>query len=120
MPTFGTGGGGGGHIVGSFLQAYLDLAQECAESEEVDVVIACQNKASYHGLQILGCGATGGRWWPALDGDEQRHAKQLAQKVRSGQLTPFIGSGVSVTSGLPDWLGLLEALREQQNELGDV
>lgn len=120
MPTFGTGGGGGGHIVGSFLQAYLDLAQECAESEGVDVVIACQNKASYHGLQILRCGTTGGRWWPTLDDDKQRHAKHLARKARSGQLTPFIGSGVSVTSGLPDWLGLLEALRKQQTELRDV
>ncbi len=120
MPTFGTSGGGGRHIVGAFLAAYLELAQECATAEGVDVVIVCQNKTSYHGLQILRCAAAADRWWPALDDDKQRRAKDLARKARAGQLTPFMGSGVSVTSGLPSWAGLLEALRQQQTDLSDV
>jgi len=119
MPTFGTEGGGGGHIVGSFLQAYLDLAEECATKEGVDVVIACKNSASYHGLQILRCGASTDPW-PALTDDKREKAKELARMARSGQLTPFMGSGISVTSGLPDWRTLLENLRADQHELTDI
>lgn len=118
-PTFGTGGGGGGHIVGSFLQAYLDLAQECATQEGVDVVIACRNSASYHGLQILRCGSPVDRW-SALSDEKREKATDLARMARSGQLTPFMGSGISVTSGLPDWRTLLENLRAKQGELADI
>lgn len=118
MPTFGSAGGGGGRIIGSALEVYLELARECVEVHGVDVVIGCLDVATFHGLQILRC-AHGQNCWPTLSEQKAHHAKRLASAARAGELTPFMGSGVSVTSGLPDWKGLLAGLREEA-QLADI
>ena len=118
MPTFGSAGGGGSKIIGSALAVYLELAQECADTYDVDVIVGGREAATFHGLQILRC-AEGQNCWPVLSAEKRDHARRLATAARAGQLTPFMGSGVSVTSGLPDWKGLLADLRTEA-KLDDV
>lgn len=118
MPTFGSAGGGGGRLIGSALAVYLELAQECVDTYDVDVIIGCLDAATFHGLQILRC-AEGRNCWPVLSTEKRDHARRLATAARAGELTPFMGSGISVTSGLPDWKGLLADLRSEA-KLDDV
>lgn len=41
------------------------------------------------------------------------HSKRLAQHARDGDLVLFLGAGVSMGCGLPNWDGLLNALATQ-------
>jgi hypothetical protein len=57
-------------------------------------------------------------WWPALDDGHRENAQRLAEAARSGELTLFLGAGVSANAGLPTWGELLGRLADRLNKAG--
>ena len=50
--------------------------------------------------------------WPELTAELRDHADRLGKLAASGELSLFLGAGVSRPVGLPDWWGLLDGLAE--------
>jgi hypothetical protein len=53
--------------------------------------------------------------WPQLSGELHRHADRLGKLAASGELSLFLGAGVSRPVGLPDWWQLLDVLARKAN-----
>lgn len=55
--------------------------------------------------------------WRDLSDELRRHADRLGELAAHGELSLFLGAGVSKPIGLPDWWEFLKALAEDANEL---
>lgn len=53
--------------------------------------------------------------WRDLSDELRRHADRLGELAAHGELSLFLGAGVSKPVGLPDWWELLQALAEDAN-----
>ncbi len=110
LPMLGTGGGGAGQRRAGVMQALLGTAEAVADDIEVDFVLVVRDAQSYSAAQRIRSERTPAPWDRHLDNDMIADAERLARSARAGSLVAFIGSGLSATSGLPDWRQLLEDL----------
>ncbi|MDQ0692160.1 SIR2 family protein [Arthrobacter sp. W4I7] len=111
LPFFGTAGGGAGSHLGAALRAILDASTELAARFGVDLVLVLRDRSAFSLAQKLRREAADGPSWPSLDGRLQEKAKSLGQIAGAGHLVPFLGAGVSVSAGAPNWSQLLGTLR---------
>ncbi|BDZ47122.1 SIR2 family NAD-dependent protein deacylase [Naasia aerilata] len=117
LPFFGSRGGGGRLTQGSLLTTLLDEVTETGERLGVDVVLVLRDEPAYALAQQLR--RARGDSWGALAPGLLNEAERLAAEARAGRLVPFMGAGVSVTAGAPNWAGLIERLADAV-ELSDA
>lgn len=109
MPLFGTGGGGASRWRGEFLQRLLREARLAGAEAGVDVALVLTSEKDFALAQELRKRDRQG-FWSSLEASLQDEAADLARDARAGKLVPFMGAGVSMSSGAPDWQSLLEGL----------
>ncbi len=118
LPTLGTGGGGFGEITGTVVDEQLATCQELVARLDLDVVVVAATAADYTAFQSvrLARGLD-----PDIAEDVAAAARELAGRVRRGELALFIGAGVSMAAGLPSWESLISTIAERHGvELDDV
>lgn len=116
MPFFGSRGGGGKLTQGSLLATLLDEASTAGARLGVDVVLVFADEPAYALAQQLRRGRPDA--WASLGPAQLEEAGRLAAEARADRLVPFMGAGVSVTAGAPNWPGLIERLADAVG-LGD-
>ncbi|MCU1569743.1 MAG: hypothetical protein JWR33_484 [Naasia sp.] len=110
LPFFGSRGGGGRLTQGSLLTTLLDEAAIAGTRLGVDVALVLSDEPAYALAQQLR--RVRGDAWRELSADLLGEAERLAIEARANRLVPFMGAGVSVTGGAPDWPGLIEGLAD--------
>ncbi|WP_152642566.1 SIR2 family protein [Pseudarthrobacter chlorophenolicus] len=111
IPFFGTAGGGAGRNLGEMLTQLLQAAVSASLAYEVDVAIVLRDKAAFALAQKLRREKKD-IYWSSLSSDQLELAESLAAKARKGTLVPFLGAGVSVSAGAPDWKKLIGKLSD--------
>lgn len=106
VPFFGTGLGAGNIYRGDILRVLLSEAHEAARALLVDVVFVFQDQAAYALAQQQRKEFTV-QSWENLSPRLQDLVHALANRAAQGHVVPFMGAGVSVSAGAPDWQGLL-------------
>ena len=105
LPVIGTGGGGAKGMTGEVVEKLFDVLNE--STRKVDCVLVAADEATYAHAQTVRT---------FINSQIKRSStqpKDLAELGASGQLSLFFGAGTSIPSGLPDWEGLLNAMRLQ-------
>lgn len=109
-PFFGTGHGGGNIYRGEILRVLLKEAYRHTSEAGVDVVFVFQDSAAFALAQQQR--RERGDAWSVLAPSLLTKARELASIARDGRLVPFMGAGVSVSAGAPNWGELLDRLAE--------
>ena len=115
MPVVGTGRGGARGSSGRMIARLLQLLNSFVEDSAgaVDVVLVVKSTPMFSAAQAhrrqmqLGGSA---RWEALLGPRLSAAASELASRAVADELSLFIGAGVSVGAGLPQWQQLLEAM----------
>jgi len=115
MPVVGTGRGGARSASGEVVQRLLALLHSFAWSHDVDVCLVVKSGAMFSAAQAhrRQLRALDARWERTLGPRLCGEATRLAALAANGQLGLFLGAGVSVGAGLPDWRTLLAVLAQQ-------
>lgn len=108
VPFFGTGRGGGNIYRGEILRVLLKEAYRHTGEAGVDVVFVFQDAAAFALAQQQRRERSDA--WSALAPSLLTKAKDLAKVARDGRLVPFMGAGVSISAGAPNWSQLLQRL----------
>jgi hypothetical protein len=108
LPVFGTDGGGFDKVRGKATASLLRHCETAVEDGSFDIAIVCLNRSDFAFLQHERKGPGG------LDllAGEQRCAETLGQAARSGGLSLFLGAGVSMAAGLPDYPTLVARMAQ--------
>ncbi len=109
VPMVGTGRAGSRRRAGEVANVLLPHLQDLAASHGVDIALVCYDADAYAAAQAARRAAEGTRW-RGLHPTHIETASALAARARAGRLVLFLGAGVSMGAGLPDWKGLLAAL----------
>lgn len=112
LPLVGTGFGGLQHRRGELIKALLPALAEVAEEADTDVALVLFDSRDHAAVQSQ-------RPEEHWDGFETAHleiADDLGRRAAHKELSLFLGSGVSVPLGLPDWRGLLSEVSGRQLE----
>ncbi|MFV8170900.1 SIR2 family protein [Mycolicibacterium peregrinum] len=108
VPVPGTGAGGlsgrRGEVIDKLLEQYRDTEQSC------DVALILFDQLDFAATQNR---RDPDRDWSELSADLISQADRLGELGRHGQLSLFLGAGVSGPAGLPDWTSLLEQLADE-------
>ena len=109
MPVIGTGKGGARAKSGEMIRELLLLLDHHARMLGVDVALVAKNDrmfsaAQAHRLQLSI------NWEAKLGPRLNAAASQLARLAASERLALFLGAGVSVGAGLPEWSELVQKL----------
>ncbi|WCI09657.1 SIR2 family protein [Arthrobacter sp. OVS8] len=110
VPFFGTGRGGGNIYRGAILRVLLEEAYRHTDRTGVDVVFLFQDPAAFALAQQQRREREDA--WEALGPALLTQAKELAEIAHDGRLVPFMGAGVSVSAGAPNWSQLLHRLAD--------
>ncbi|MFT4469390.1 SIR2 family protein [Arthrobacter sulfonylureivorans] len=94
------------------MRAILDAILQELPLLACDVVLVLQDEAAFALAQEVRR-ANEVCYWSALPPGHLDQAKRLAHMARKGRLVPFMGSGVSISSGAPSWDGLLDELAQR-------
>lgn len=108
LPVFGIGEGGFGGKRGEVLGELFGFLADYVRTVEFDVAFVCRRRSDYAALQnqpqrLVAADAS-------LSADHLVEAERLGAMVRERNLVLFLGAGVSMPAGLPDWPTLLQQL----------
>ena len=109
LPLVGTGEGGFRHKRGLLIRTLLPVLSRVARDSDVDVALVLKADRDHVATQGQRCAED----WEALDPEQLAVADDLGARAARRELSLFLGSGVSVPLGLPDWKTLLEDLGGQ-------
>jgi hypothetical protein len=108
VPLFGVGGGGGGPVRGEIFRELYDACREAANVYRVDIAIVLRSARDYDLAQAIR--RSDSQAWPGLTTDKLKIAARLGSEAHDARLVPFMGAGISVSAGAPNWAGLIESL----------
>nr|WP_090341737.1 SIR2 family protein [Mycolicibacterium malmesburyense]CRL71793.1 hypothetical protein CPGR_02086 [Mycolicibacterium malmesburyense] len=103
LPLVGTGAGGFREMRGILIRALLPALRSAAHDADVDVALVLRDDRDHAAIQ----GQRSTEDWPAFSGEELAIADELGARAARRELSLFLGSGVSVPLGLPNWRQLL-------------
>jgi len=112
LPLVGTGFGGLEHRRGELIKALLPALDKVAHQTDTDVALVLFNDRDHAAVQSQRSHS----YWEGFDTEQLKLADDLGRKAAHKELSLFLGSGVSVPLGLPDWRGLLSEVGGEQLE----
>jgi hypothetical protein len=99
IPVVGTGWGGAMDLTGQTVEKLLDVLREFGERESADAVLVCADGATYaHAQQIRRRQRSLYPCFELITPDLRVEASRLSTLANKGQLSLFLGAGVSVAS----------------------
>ena len=104
LPLVGTGAGGFRLQRGVLINALVPKLRAAARAHNVDIALVLNDARDHAAIQAV----READYWPQFAAHELQIADRLGVQACEGQLSLFLGSGVGVPLGLPDWHGLLE------------
>ncbi|GAA1826595.1 SIR2 family protein [Microlunatus capsulatus] len=110
VPLVGTGTGGLRERRGEVIEALLPALRRAAQG--FDIALVLWNRPDLAAVQHR---RTDGADWTELSPPLRLAADRLGERAAHGQLSLFIGAGVSRPVGLPDWWSLLKDLAREAN-----
>lgn len=111
LPLVATGDGGLKERRGVLIHALIPKLQKAARDHDVDIALVLRDEPDHAAVQ-----AVRSDYWTDFADEQPELAKhldaadELGHKAAHGELSLFLGSGVSVPLGVPDWERLLTAL----------
>lgn len=106
MNLAGSGDGGLGGQRGELIDLLLPALRVAARDSDVDVALALRDPRDVAAAQVR----RGDDDWAGLSSDLLETADVLGRRAAAGELSIFVGAGVSKPVGLPDWGQLIDAL----------
>jgi hypothetical protein len=106
LPLVGTGAGGFDNRRGLLISALLPALRKAARDADIDVALVLRDDRDHAAVQ----GQRSAGDWEEFNAEHLSNADQLGARAARQELSLFLGSGVSVPLGLPDWKGLLKEL----------
>jgi hypothetical protein len=110
IPMVGTRDGGLRGSKGELVKRLVVEVLGVIKAIRCDVVLVTRNSEALAAAQHAR--AKAGVDWREMEG-LQEEAEELGRIAARDQLVLFLGAGVSIPAGLPDWKGLLESLVKQ-------
>lgn len=109
LPAFGTGGGGFDAVRGTVARSLLRRCEAAVQGGQLDLVIVCLKRADFAFLQH--CRVPPGTH--DLSEWERSRAEALGESAREGALSLFLGAGVSIAAGLPNFARLVSRMADE-------
>lgn len=110
LPLVGTGAGGFAERRGMLIRALLPELQLVAHDADVDVALVLRDDRDHAAIQ----GRRSPHDWSEFSAEELAVADELGGRAARGELSLFLGSGVSVPLGLPNWRQLLTEIAGEE------
>ena len=107
VPVTGIEGGGHGARRGELISSLMQGLHTLAVEHHVDIALVTPDAAVHAAAQHLRRMMLDEILTPEL----RATASSLGEQVRRGELSLFLGAGVSIPAGLPSWEELLQSLR---------
>ena len=113
VPLFDTRGSGGQRLRGQVLETMLHVLRQEGLRADVDVALVLRDEKAFALAQVRRKHDVN-ESWPQLAGTGLlEQARRVAEYARDGRLVPFMGAGVSISAGAPNWSSLIGLLADK-------